>query len=297
MKIFSFFSLSVFCATAFGKVNVVTTTADIASLVREVGNGFVEVIAIAKGSQDPHFIEAKPSYMVKLRDSDLLLSNGLSLEIGWLPSLIRGARNPKIAPGSRGYVELGSLIDPIDLPQGKLTRAQGDVHPEGNPHFMLDPMIVGQLAVEVAKKLGELDSANKDKYEENGNQFQARLLKKSAEWQDRITKSGVKKVITYHPSLNYFLKRYNLTAAAHLESKPGIPPSAQHILYVIDVMKKENIKIILVDNFFDTKIAERIKKEVAGSLIKSVGISVDSEPNLKTLSDVTEYLVRAIEAP
>ncbi len=297
MKVLIFFYLTVFGAISFAKVKVVTTTADIASLVREVGNDLVEVHAIAKGSQDPHFIEAKPSYMVRLRDADLLLSNGLSLEVGWLPSLIRGARNPKITPGSPGHLELGSLIDPIDLPQGKLTRALGDVHPEGNPHFMLDPIIMGQLAIQIAKKLSEIDSANKDKFEKNGKKFQASLVKKLSEWQERIAKSGVKKVITYHPSMNYFLKRFNLTAVSHLEAKPGIPPSAQHILHVIDVMKKENVKIILVDNFFDTKIAERIKKEVAGSQIKSVGISVDSEPYLKTLPDVTEHLVRAIEAP
>lgn len=279
----------------WAKLKVVATTADIAALAREVGGELVEVSAIAKGSQDPHYIEPKPSFMVKIRDANLLIANGLSLEIGWLPSLIHGARNPKVLPNAKGYIELGSLIEPLDIPKGSVTRAQGDVHPEGNPHFMLDPVLVGHLAEKLALKFAELDSANAEKYKSRAKSYQEAQTKKTIQWKSRIEKSGVKKVITYHPSLNYFLKRFNLVAPLYIEAKPGIPPSAQHILELIETMKKQSIRHILVDSFFDTKVADRIAKEVPGTKVKSVGISVEALPNLKKLEDVTEQLVQAIE--
>lgn len=280
---------------AFAKIKVVASTADIQAMVHVVGAEQIELAGIAKGSMDPHYLEAKPSYMVKLRDADLLIVNGLSLEIGWLQSLIRGARNPKVNPGSQGYLDLGTLIKPLEKPTGSLSRAMGDVHPDGNPHFTLDPIRMGELAVKVANKLGELDSVNKDSYMTRAKTYQTRLGEKTKEWQARLEKSGVKKVITYHPSLNYFLDRYNLEPATHIETKPGVPPTTQHILDVIRIVKKENIKVALVDNFFDTKIAERIAKESPELKVKSVGISVDSAPGLNTIEDVQEQLVKAVE--
>jgi zinc/manganese transport system substrate-binding protein len=290
-----FFATLCFSLSSFAKLNVVASTADIAAMVRVVGGDQINVVAIARGSQDPHYIEAKPSFMVKLNNADLLVFNGLSLEIGWLPSLIRGARNPKVSPGTQGSLDLGSLIEPIDKPTGVVSRAMGDVHPDGNPHFMLDPVIVGDLAVKLANRLGELDGANKDQYATRAKAYKDLLDKKVADWQARIQKSGVKKLVTYHPSLNYFLKRFGLVAPIHLEAKAGVPPSAQHILGVIDLMKNEKIKLILVDNFFDTKIADRVAKDVPGAKVVSVGISVDSAPKLDKLEDVTEELVKAIE--
>ncbi len=280
---------------AFTKINVVASTADIQALVSAVGADQIQLTGIVKGSIDPHYLEAKPSYMVKLRDADLLVVNGLSLEIGWMQSLIRGARNPKVNPGSQGYLDLGALIEPLQKPTGSLSRAMGDVHPNGNPHFTLDPIRMGELAIKIAVRLGELDSVNKDAYVNRAKTYQARLVEKTKDWQARLEKSGVKKLITYHPSLNYFLDRFHLVAATHIESKPGVPPTAGHILDVIQIAKKENIQVALVDNFFDTKIADRIAKENPKLKVKSVGISVDSAPGLKTIEDVQEQLVKAIE--
>lgn len=280
---------------AFTKINVVASTADIQALVSAVGADQIQLTGIVKGSIDPHYLEAKPSYMVKLRDADLLVVNGLSLEIGWMQSLIRGARNPKVNPGSQGYLDLGALIEPLQKPTGSLSRAMGDVHPNGNPHFTLDPIRMGELAIKIAVRLGELDSVNKDAYVNRAKSYQARLVEKTKDWQARLEKSGVKKLITYHPSLNYFLDRFHLVASTHIESKPGVPPTAGHILDVIQIAKKENIQVALVDNFFDTKIADRIAKENPKLKVKSVGISVDSAPGLKTIEDVQEQLVKAIE--
>lgn len=298
MKRFLFLIGFIFHAQfALAKLNVVATTADIQALVQAVGQDQISLSGIAKGSLDPHYLEAKPSYMVKLRDAELLVSNGLSLEVGWLPSLIHGARNPKVNPGSPGNLELGSLIQPLEKPTGQVTRAMGDVHPDGNPHFTLDPIRMGDLAVKVAERLSELDPANKPQFLARAAEFKSHLQKKTEEWKKRIEKSGVKKVITYHPSLSYFLNRFSLQAPDYLEAKPGVPPTAQHILDVISTVKRESIKLILVDNFFDTKIADRVAKENVqmNVKVKSVGISVDSAQELKSTEDVIENLVRAIE--
>jgi zinc/manganese transport system substrate-binding protein len=277
-------------------VKVVASTSDVADLVNVVGGPDVKAVAIAKGTQDPHYIEAKPSFMVNVRDADLLVSNGLSLEIGWIPSLVKGARNPKVNPGSPGYLELGTLVDPIDLPQGNVTRAMGDVHPDGNPHFTLDPVRVGDLALKLADRLSQVDPAHKDGFVSRATAYKNMLTEKTAAWQARINKLTNKKVVTYHPSMNYFMSRFGLTVSNYIETKPGIPPTAQHILDVIGLMKKDGVKLILVDNYFDTKVAERISKDVPGSKVASVGIAVGSSPELKTLPDVIEQLVKVIEA-
>lgn len=282
-------------ASAEAKLNVVATTSDLGSLVKEVAGPDANVVSIAKGSQDPHFIEAKPSYMVKLRDADLLVANGLSLEIGWLPSLIRGARNPKVNPGSTGYLDLGVLIEPLERPTGTLTRAMGDVHPDGNPHFTLDLERDAELSLKIADRLGQLDPAHKDAYVTRAKEFKTRIDSKMKDWKTRLEKTGIKKVITYHPSLNYFLNRFAIQSSLNLELKPGVPPSAQHILDVIALAKSEKIKLILVDNFFDTKIADRVAKEAPGARVVSVGIAVDSAPHLENLDAVTEQLVKAFE--
>ncbi len=280
---------------AFAKLNVVATTTDIGAIVRAVGGDAIHLSVIAKGSQDPHYIEAKPSYMVKLRDADLLVSNGLSLEIGWLPSLIRGARNPKVNPGANGNLELGSLIEPIEKPTTAQTRAMGDVHPDGNPHFTLDPIRDGDLAIKLAERLSQMDAPNKAGFTTRAQSYRDNLAKRTLDWQKRLTATGIKEVVTYHPSLNYFLDRFHLEAPISLEAKPGVPPTTQHILDVIDTVKRNKIKLILVDNFFDTKIAERVAKDAPGVKVESIGNAVDSAPGLNSTEDVIESLVKAFE--
>lgn len=296
MKNLIFILISLILSSPAGaKLKIVTTTADLRALTKEVTQDRADVASIAKGSQDPHYVEAKPSFMIQIRDADLVVSNGLSLEIGWLPSLLRGARNPKVLSGSEGNLELGSFADPIDKPTGAVSRAQGDVHPEGNPHFTLDPIRNAELAIKIAERLSALDPANKDFFMKNAVAFKDRMTSKVADWRKRIEVSKVKAIVTYHPTLNYFMERFGLKVAAFLEDKPGIPPTAQHVMNVIEAMKLDETKLIFVDNFFDTKIADRVAKDVPGARVVSVGVAVDSAPGLTKLEDVTEALVRAIE--
>lgn len=295
------FSVTLVCicfifSVAEAKLKVVATVPDIGSMLEMIGGDQIELDVIAKGTQDPHFLEAKPSYMVKLSRADLLVSIGLSLESGWLPSLIQGSRNPKINIGSKGNLELGRFAEPLDVAKGAVSRADGDVHPEGNPHFVLDPIRVGKLALLIAERLGELDEANRTIFSNRAKDLQKMLVDKTKNWQERVVKTGLKKIITYHNDMVYFLERFGLESAGYLEPKPGIPPSAQHILSVINTLKTQKIKVVLVENYFDTKIADRLQGEVPEVKIKVVGIGVGSKPELKSIMDVIEQLVSALES-
>ena len=152
---------SLLCAPAFAaaEIRVVTTTTTLRSITERIAAGRVRVESVAKGPQDPHFVEAKPSYTVRLREADLLVAIGLDLEIGWLPNVIRGARNPKVAPGGPGHLEAGALVRAIEIPAGKVDRSQGDVHPLGNPHFVLDPVRAAEAARGISARLAALDPA------------------------------------------------------------------------------------------------------------------------------------------
>ncbi len=281
---------------AQAKLNVVATIPDLGAMIEAVGGSDVTVDVIAKGTQDAHTIEPKPSYMVKISRADLVVSNGLSLEIGWLPSLLQGGRNPKVINGAKGYLDLGTQVDPIEVPKGPVTRAGGDVHPDGNPHFTLDPIRLGKLALVVADRLRELDNTHKAAYNDRAKAFQEMLEKKTKEWQERINKTGVKKVVTYHPTLNYFLNRFGIQNAGYMEPKPGIPPTLGHIIDLINLIKRENVRVVLHENIYETKYAQKLEAEVPGLKVEPVGVSVGSKPELKTNADVYEQLVKAIES-
>lgn len=280
---------------AFAKLHVVTTITDLRAVAEEVGGEHIFVESIAKGTQDPHFIEAKPSYMIKLSRADLLVSVGLDLEVGWLPSLMQGARNPKIAKGQKGFLEVGSLVQPIEVITGKISRAEGDVHPLGNPHVTLDPLRLGQIAVIISDRLGELDPGNASQYQKNAKSLQSRLIKKTEDWQARIGRSGIKRIVSYHKTLSYFFDRFQISNAAILEPKPGLPPTSGHILNVIDLMKNQKISLILVENYFDPTVTNKIMKELPNLRTETVAVAVDGSSQVKIIDDLFEKLVVSIE--
>lgn len=296
MKLFIFTTLVFFSSPlSFAKLNVVTTITDLRAVAEEVGGEFISVESIAKGTQDPHFIEAKPSFMVKVSRADLLVSVGLDLEVGWLPSLIHGARNPKIVRGKMGFLEVGSLVQPIEVTTGKISRADGDVHPLGNPHVTLDPQRLGQIAVIMSERLGELDPENAAHYQKNAKSLQSRLIKKTEDWQARINRSGIKKIVSYHKTLSYFFDRFQISNEAILEPKPGLPPTTSHILNVIDLMKNQKISLILVENYFDPTVTKKMMKELPTIRTESVAVAVDGSPQVKKIDDLYEKLTAAIE--
>lgn len=292
-RIFCFLFLLVGSAAQAG-LRVAATTSDMAALTREVGQNLVEVTALAKGTQDPHMVEAKPSLMIKLRDVDLVISQGLELETAWLDPLIRGARNPKLAEASR-LLELGPSVNPIEVPTKAVTRADGDIHAGGNPHFQLDPIRLGEAGVVIAAKLGELDGVNKAQYMKNAQAFQKRMAEKTADWQARLKKTGLTEVVTYHKILSYFCDRFQVRCHVQLEPKPGVPPTAAHLLSVIRQIKERQIKLVVIENLYDDAAGEKLKQALPGLKVARVAVSVEGEPDLKTNEQVIESLVRVFE--
>lgn len=292
-RIFCFLFLLVGPAAQAG-LRVAATTSDMAALTREVGQNLVEVTALAKGTQDPHMVEAKPSLMIKLRDVDLVISQGLELETAWLDPLIRGARNPKLAEASR-LLELGPSVNPIEVPTKAVTRADGDIHAGGNPHFQLDPIRLGEAGVVIAAKLGELDGVNKAQYMKNAQAFQKRMAEKTADWQARLKKTGLTEVVTYHKILSYFCDRFQVRCHVQLEPKPGVPPTAAHLLSVIRQIKERQIKLVAIENLYDDAAGEKLKQALPGLKVARVAVSVEGEPDLKTNEQVIESLVRVFE--
>ncbi len=288
-----------FCALIFlvsisanSKVKVLTTTTNLANIVQQVGGERVDVESFCRGTQDPHYLEAKPSYTFKLSKADLLISIGAGLEEGWLPLIVRGSRNPKVREGQPNHLIASEVVDLVEKDDSKVSRSEGDVHPEGNPHFMLSPLKAVEVAKAVSLKLIKLDSANKESYEKGFESFKAKMNLSLSQWRSKI-KEGLK-IISYHKTLTYFYKDFGIVNIDVLEPKPGIPPTASHILGIISKVKSENIKKIVVENYFDETIAQRVKREVPEVQIEVVPVAVGGNEKVTDIFSLYDYLVSKI---
>ena len=259
--------LTVGTGSANGALNVITTTEDLASIAREVGGDKIKVESLARGYQDPHFVEAKPSFVLKLNHADLLIVIGRDLEIGWLPPLITQSRNAKIQPGADGYLDASLKAKILELPTGQITRAMGDVHPLGNPHYWLDPENGRRIAQEIRDKLSQLDGANAPTYTQREADFERRLTDAEKRWTAQMAPYKGLKVVTYHRSWPNFADAFGLDVIAYIEPKPGIPPTPQHTLDVINAMKAQNVKIIMVEPYFDLKTPNSIASQTGGKVL------------------------------
>jgi ABC-type Zn uptake system ZnuABC Zn-binding protein ZnuA len=256
------------------KLNVVASTTDLAALAQEVGGDRISVDSIARGYQDPHFVEAKPSFLLKLRQADLLISVGLQLEIGWLPPLVNQSGNPRIQVGAPGYLDASQFSEILEIPTGQVTRAMGDVHPLGNPHYWLDPDNGRRVAKGIATKLGELDPANAAYFQQRYQDFDKRLAAAEKNWEDAMRPYRGRKVVTYHRSWPNFAHHFGLDVVGYIEPRPGIPPSPQHTIELIQQMKRDNIKLMLIEPYFDLKTPDSVARETGGKvvvLLPSVG--------------------------
>jgi len=264
------------------KLNVVTATTDMAALAQEVGGDRIQVESIAKGYQDPHFVEAKPSFLLKLRNADLLIVVGLQLEIGWLPPLINQSGNPKIQVGALGYLDASQFAEILDIPTGTVTRAMGDVHPLGNPHYWLDPDNGRRIARGIAGKLGDLDPPNTAYYQQRFQDFDKRLSTAEQKWEAEMKPFHGRKVVTYHNSFPNFAKHFGLNVIGYVEPRPGIPPTPSHTIELIGLMKRENCKVVLVEPYFDLKTPQSIGRETGSQVVQYL-------PSVGGEKQVTDY--------
>jgi len=254
-------------ARAQGKLNVITTTEDLASIAQEIGGDRITVESIARGYQDPHFVEAKPSFILKLQKADLLVVVGRELEIGWLPPLITQSRNSKVQVGASGYLDASTQARILDIPTGQITRAMGDVHPQGNPHYWLDPENGKAIGRELADKLGELRPNDRAFFQQRLTDFSGRIDAAEKRWLAALAPYKGVKVVTYHNSFPNFAERFGLNVAGFIEPRPGIPPSPQHTLDLINEMKQQNVKVIMVEPYFDSKTPNAIGRSTGAQVL------------------------------
>ena len=285
-------------ADAVAAIDVVTTTEDLASIVKEVGGDKVRVEALAKGYQDPHFVEAKPSFILRLNRAGLLVVVGRELESAWLPALITQSRNSKIQPGAPGYLDSSLTAKILDIPTGQITRAMGDVHPQGNPHFWLDPENGRRIAQAVQGKLSALSPADAAYFAQRLADFDRRLREATERWKAAMAPYKGTKVVTYHRSWSNFVDAFGLDVVGFVEPKPGIPPSPGHTLALEQEMKRQNVRIVLVEPYFDLKTPEAISRDTGARvvvLLPSVGGTKDVQNYFQLFDYDINLLVRAIK--
>lgn len=312
-------------SVAAANLNVVTTTEDLASIAKAVGGGSVSVSSIVTGARDPHTIEAKPGYMSRLMKADLFIAVGLDLEIAWEDAIVRGSRNERLRPGGKGHLYASSGLVPLEKPSGKVTRAQGDIHPNGNPHVWLDPANARIIAASIAERMSVLDPGNKSTYQKNADAFKmkidtamfgsalvaefgsAKLWAWSSDgtlarnvsasrlggWSGQLEKFRGQDIVTYHRSWSYLAHRFGFNIVEELEPKPGIPPSAGHIAQVIATTNKNNVRAIIQEPYYSKKAAETVAARTKAKVVV-IPLSVGNEPSAKDYFSLLDTIVGRI---
>jgi ABC-type Zn uptake system ZnuABC Zn-binding protein ZnuA len=280
------------------KLNVVTTTADLGSIASDIGGDRITATSIAKGYQDPHFVEPKPSFLLLLRKADLLIVVGLDLEIGWLPPLLDQSRNAKVRPGSAGYLDVSTGVEILDRPTGGVNRSMGDVHAMGNPHYWLDPANAVRIAIQIRNRLAQMRPADTLYFDQRLNDFKIRINDANKRWLAQMAPFKGAKIITYHNSWPNFARHFGLNVIEHVEPKPGIPPSPSHTLDLINLIKREGVKAIIMEPYFDSKTPQSIAEKTGAKVVvlyPSVGGKAGLDDYFKTFDYDINELVKALK--
>ena len=278
-------------AEGASKVRVVASLPDLKALTEAVGGDLVEVDSLARGTQNPHDIEVRPSLMLKLRRADLLVRNGVGGD-PWVEPLLRGGQNAQIFPGAPGYVD-ASVGIPILAPTGPVDRSRGDVHPEGNPHYTLDPANVPRITQNIVDGLKRVAPGNAAAFDEQRRAFLARLDGDLARWQQTMEPFRGARVVTYHEDMNYFLNRFGLALAGTIEDRPGIPPSPTHLANLIRQIKDQRIKVVIAEPWADRKTIELVARDGGAQALVLPG-AVGGVKGTDTYTQMIDYNVNAL---
>jgi ABC-type Zn uptake system ZnuABC Zn-binding protein ZnuA len=300
MKAMHFFKTATFglIASAIGvssasaQLRVVATTPDLASIAREIGGDKVNVVALAKPTEDPHYVDAKPSHIVTLNRADALIEGGAELELGWLPPLLENSRNSKISAGAPGRIVASEGVKMLEIPTS-FDRSKGDVHSLGNPHFMIDPVTVRIIARNIASHFSRIDPKSAATYNGNLARFNAKLDAKYADWQKQLAPYRGAAIVTYHKDFVYLAQRFGLNIVDELEPKPGIAPSPAHLAQVIGKMRSANAKVILVQPFQNRKTAETVARQT-GATVLDVPQQPGAVPNTPSYFDMMDNIVKTL---
>ncbi len=266
-------------------LSVVTTTTDLAAIAEALGGGRVKVRSIAKGAQDPHYVAAKPSYMRLLNRADLLLYVGLQLEIGWLSLLVEGARNPGLVS-----LTLSKGISVLEVPEGEVTRAQGDIHPEGNPHYWLDPRNGFVMAKRISQQFKALAPDDGPYFEQRLNRFEEQLRGGIRKWKQQMLPYRGQEIVAYHKQWEYLANWLGLSIMGYVEDKPGIPPAPKHVARLTRTIRGRKVKALLVSSFINPRIPQSVANK-AGTKMVVLPASVKGEKGVKTYNDLFDSIV------
>lgn len=280
--------------TASAKLKVVATTPDLAAIAREVGGDLLDVSNIVRPDQEPHSLEPKPSYSVLLNQADLLIEVGLELESGWLPVLLTQSRNPKIQAGRPSHLTAAEGIRILEIPTGPIDRSMGDVHPDGNPHYTLDPRNGLIIAKTIQQRLSELDPANAGTYASRREAFAGRLESRIKAWEKDLAPFKGKRIVSFHKDFSYFNDWSGLVLADVIEPRPGIPPSPAHILSLVEKIQKENIPLIVTENFCDPKPGQELSRRTGVKNLR-LPAAVGGDGTKATYEDLFETIVTRLK--
>ena len=290
----SFAAMTGLAGSASAQLRVVATTPDLGAIAKEIGGNRVNVVSLAKPTEDPHFVDAKPSHIVTLNRADALIEGGAELELGWLPPLLENSRNSKIAAGAPGRIVASEGIKMLEIPT-TFDRSKGDVHSLGNPHFLVDPVDVKVVARNIANHFAQIDPKNAAFYQSNLASFNTRLDSKLADWQKQLAPYRGAKIVTYHKDFVYLAGRFGLTIVDELEPKPGIAPSPAHLAQVIGKMRANNAKLVLVQPYQNRKTAETVARQT-GAVVLDVPQQPGAAANTNTYFDMMDNLVKTLAA-
>lgn len=277
-----------------GQLNIVATTSDLASITKEITGDLAKVNAICNGNQDPHHLQARPKYIMMARKADLWIRTGMGLEVGWEMPVIDGSRNRKIRPGQSGHLDASAHVHKLDIPNaGLLTRAMGDVHAQGNPHYLTDPENAKHVAGDIAERLAQLDPELADLYRANAKAFQDKIDARMVEWKQQMEPLKGKAIITYHKSWIYFADRFGLEIVAELEPKPGVPPSPSHLVDLVGLAKSRSVEIILQEPWYSTKAAKRVAEQ-SGAHVVLAPIFVGGDPAATDYCSLIDLIIKRL---
>lgn len=279
-------------AAAVAKPKVVATTPDLAAIAREIAGDAADVTALAKPTEDAHFVDAKPSFVVTLNRADVLIEGGAELELGWLPPLLENSRNAKIAAGAPGHVVASDGIKMLEVPT-TFDRSKGDIHSKGNPHFLTDPLNAKIVAAHIADHLARVNPSSAALYQANLAKFDAKIDAKLKEWKQQLAPYAGAKIVTYHKDFPYMAERFGLQVVETLEPKPGIAPSPAHLAQVIQTMKAANAHVIIVQPFQNQKTAETVARQTDGKVLL-IPQQPGALPQSATYFDMIDHMVTTL---
>ena len=255
-------------APSFADLKVATSLTDLASVAQHVGGKHVTAQSLCRGYEDPHFVPAKPSLMKSIQHADVFISVGLELDGGWLPLVLPGSRNPKIQQGTAGFVDASEGVNVLEKPTGTVNRAEGDIHPLGNPHYYLDPKALEVVADHLAEVFSKLDAANAAEYAANAKQFDEQMEASLAKWEKTMEPYKGASVVTYHKNFVYFAERFGLKLFGNVEPKPGIPPSPHHIQELAEAMKQAGVKVVVYQPYYNADASNEVAKRAGGVAVE-----------------------------